>query len=133
MTTSKDRADLGFAASLDDFNPADWLLSAPTANEAAAKAQTKKAAAAAGFRSREPQPATHDAATPTVAVKPRPLRGRRTGRNVQLNLKATPVTIAAFCAVADRQGWGLGETLEHAVTLLEREFAADQPSGKSGG
>jgi hypothetical protein len=34
-----------------------------------------------------------------------------------LNLKARPDTIAAFCAVAR-----LGETLEKAVALLEREF-----------
>jgi hypothetical protein len=30
-------------------------------------------------------------------------------------------TIAAFCAIADQQGWGLGETMEKAVELLERE------------
>ena len=51
-----------------------------------------------------------------------PVRRRRTGRNAQFNLKARPETIAAFCAVADQQGWGLGETLEYAVTLLEREY-----------
>jgi len=28
---------------------------------------------------------------------------------------------AADCEIADRQGWGLGETLEHVVTLLNRE------------
>jgi hypothetical protein len=50
------------------------------------------------------------------------LRRRRTGRNAQFNLKAQPETIAAFCAIADRQGWGLGETLEQAVALLEREY-----------
>jgi hypothetical protein len=50
-----------------------------------------------------------------------PLRRRRTGRNAQFNLKARPETIAAFCAVADARGWGLGETLEQAVALLQRE------------
>ena len=79
------------------------------------KAETRKAAAAAGFSSREPQP------EPERAGEGIPRR-RRTGRNTQFNLKARPETIAAFCAVADRQGWGLGETLEHAVALLEREF-----------
>lgn len=133
MTTSKERADLGFAASLDDFDPADWLPSAPAVNDVPPKAQTKKAAAAAGFRSREPQPAAQDASPPTIAAPPPPLRGRRTGRNMQLNLKATPATIAAFCALADRQGWGLGETLEHAVALLEREFAANQASAEKRG
>jgi hypothetical protein len=33
---------------------------------------------------------------------------------MQLNLKARPDTIAAFFAVADANGWGLGETLETA-------------------
>ena len=77
---------------------------------------TREAAAAAGFRSREPQP------EPERAGEAPPLRRRRTGRNAQFNLKARPETIAAFCAVADLQGWGLGETLEQAVALLEREY-----------
>jgi hypothetical protein len=117
--TMKERADLGFADALDDFDPADW---APKPAPAAAAprpetAGTRKAAAAAGFRSREPQPEP----APERAGEA-PVRRRRTGRNAQLNLKARPETIAAFCAVADLQGWGLGETLEHAVALLEREY-----------
>jgi len=36
------------------------------------------------------------------------MRGRRTGRNAQFNLKARPETIVAFCAVADRNGWESG-------------------------
>jgi hypothetical protein len=31
-------------------------------------------------------------------------------------------TIAAYCALADRMGWGLGETLEKAVALLEERY-----------
>jgi hypothetical protein len=53
------------------------------------------------------------------------IRRRRTGRNAQFNLKARPETIEAFCAVADLNGWGLGETLEKAVALLQREYLAD--------
>jgi hypothetical protein len=109
------RADLGFADTLDDFDPAEWLPQPPvTANDKPLRSETKKAAAAAGFRSREPQPVveTRQADLP---------RRRRTGRNMQLNLKARPDTIAAFCAIADSQGWGLGETLEHAVALLEQK------------
>jgi hypothetical protein len=110
----RQRTDLGFADSLDDFDPSEWLPQpVVTANDKPPQAETKKAAAAAGFRSREPQPA--------VEARPAELpRRRRTGRNMQLNLKARPDTIAAFCAIADSQGWGLGETLEHAVALLER-------------
>ena len=116
---SKERADLGFADALDEFNPAEWMPQPRTANERPLKAGTQKAAAAAGFKSREPQVSEHSRAGEGDI-----LRRRRTGRNAQFNLKAKPETIAAFCAVADRQGWGLGETLEQAVALLEREFKA---------
>lgn len=116
---SKERADLGFADALDEFNPAEWPPQARTANDRPPKGETQKAAAAAGFKSREPQLLEQSRAGESDT-----LRRRRTGRNAQLNLKAKPETIAAFCAVADRKGWGLGETLEHAVALLEREFKA---------
>ena len=115
---SKQRADLGFADALDEFDPAEWTPQIRTSNDRPPKAETQQAAAAAGFKSREPQ------AVPSSerAGENYPPRRRRTGRNAQFNLKARPETIAAFCAVADRQGWGLGETLEHAVALLEREY-----------
>jgi hypothetical protein len=123
--TMKERADLGFADVLDEFDPAEWSPKpARTASVRPEKAGTRKAAAAAGFRSREPRPEPQpdDPHPAPGGAGERPLRGRRTGRNAQLNLKARPDTITAFCAIADRQGWGLGETLEHAVALLEREY-----------
>lgn len=46
-------------------------------------------------------------------------RCRRTGRNTQLNIKTTPETINAFYRLADANDWGLSETLEHAIALLE--------------
>ncbi|MCO6388260.1 stability/partitioning determinant [Aliihoeflea sp. 40Bstr573] len=112
----KQRADLGFADALDEFDPAEWLPAAASANDKPAPVETSRAAEAAGFRSREPK------AAPLVAKPPDPPRRRRTGRNAQFNLKARPETIEAYCAIADSQGWGLGETLEHAVALLEREY-----------
>lgn len=117
---SKKRADLGFSNALDEFNPEEW---APKKNEATSqqpkptrrpeKTAASEAAAAAGFISREAK---------FLAVSGDMPRRRRTGRNAQFNLKARPETISAFCAIADQQGWGLGETLEKAVTLLEREY-----------
>ena len=80
---------------------------------------TTKVAEASGFRSREPLTSRDGE---KVAV-----RRRRTGRNVQFNLKAKPETIEAFCAIADQQDWGLGETLEKAVELLIREYG-NRPS-----
>lgn len=113
----KERADLGFADTLDEFNPAEWQPKP----EKPARAKPEKTASrliaeASGFKSRE-VPQQERAGEGSSAP-----RRRRTGRNAQFNLKARPETIEAFCAVADRQGWGLGETLEYAVTLLEQKY-----------
>lgn len=107
------RPDLGFGAELERFDPADWQSEPDKPKERAGRAPAAvKAAEVVGFQSREASPA------------PKPLkeqRRRRTGRNAQFNLKVKPETIDAFCEIADRHGWGLGETLEHAVALLNRE------------
>lgn len=121
-SASRPRAPLGFADALDGLDASDWAapaLGRPTLDA------TVQAARAAGFRSREPrEPGEAEPVAPgpapVLAPEP-PLRRRRTGRSMQLNLKARPETIAAYCALADRMGWGLGETLERAVELLERE------------
>ncbi len=111
------RASLGFGDELESFDPAEWTPTTKKSTNDRPKADVARAAAsAAGFQSREP-------------AKPVPVtaqRRRRTGRNAQFNVKAKPETIEAFCAVADGQGWGLGETLEYAVALLQREYAEGQ-------
>lgn len=72
------------------------------------------------FPSRAPANKTAEVASPP--------RRRRTGRNVQLNVKATAEVIVRFTALSDANGWAFGETLEHAVTALERELAAKSAS-----
>jgi len=110
------RSDLGFGAALDDLATFD-----PVPKKAPDGAGAAQAAEATGFRSREPKPA------PPARPKPaKPVRRRRTGRNAQFNLKAKPETIDAFCAVADANDWGLGETLEYAVALLEQNYGKGQ-------
>ena len=52
-------------------------------------------------------------------VKPK-LRRRRTGRNVQINIKTRQETIDRFHMLADENGWGLGEAFEKAVSFLEQ-------------
>jgi hypothetical protein len=52
----------------------------------------------------------------------RPPRIHRTGRTMQFNARAKPETIEALYAIADRQGWLVGETLEHALAALQREL-----------
>jgi hypothetical protein len=113
-----DRVDLGFGDPLDDldlseFKPREVPVPRPPSGE------TGRAAEAAGFRSREPKVAENLADELRAAV---PQRRRRTGRNVQFNLKVRQETMDAYCALADQMGWGLGETLEKAVELLEERY-----------
>ena len=79
----------------------------------------KAVAEAARFRSREPSE------VPQPAVKRTPRR-HRTGRNVQFNVKAHQETIDTFYAISDQQNWVLGETLEHALTALQRALSGGE-------
>lgn len=128
--SGRERASVGFAEALEGFDPAEWTAAPAAAPRPRVPAEAaRRSAEATGFVSR--QPAGQGAPVPRPAPAPvpspasaadRPLRRRRTGRNVQFNLKARAETIEAYCAVADAMGWGLGETLEIAVALLQREY-----------
>lgn len=87
--------------------------------------QVKTFADAVNFPSREARPSkaamTEQAFTPRRQREP---RRHRTGRNIQFNCKATQETIDAFYALADQNGWLVGETLERAVAALQREIVA---------
>ena len=108
-----ERADLGFGAALAGLS--DFPQSPAKVPETkAARTETQEAAEAAGFTSREPKP----------GAPARRQRRRRTGRNVQFNIKSRQATIDAFCRIADDNGWGLGETLEYAVELLLKEYGS---------
>lgn len=98
---------------LDGFEPKKTKPARPTESPEKVRA----VAEANNFTSRAPARPPAPAATP-------PRRGRRTGRNIQLNIKATQDTIDLFYRLSDERGWVLGETLEHALTALERELAA---------
>jgi hypothetical protein len=89
--------------------------------QAARPDQVSAISEAAQFQSRDPMPV----AVPVVANKREPRR-YRTGRNTQLNIKARTEAIEAFYAIADKQGWVLGETFERAVAALRRELAGGQ-------
>lgn len=116
---ANERVDLGFADALDgldlmDFQPKPKAEKRP--RDLPERKEAAKAAAALGFSSREAKP-TNEPEQNIVGQ-----RRRRTGRNVQFNIKARPETIEAYCAIADSMGWGLGETLEKAVELLSQTY-----------
>jgi len=58
-------------------------------------------------------------ASPMPAAVPRRRRTHTTGRNQQLNIKATAGTIDRFYAIADRKGVSLCEVLEQALDALD--------------
>lgn len=121
---SNERAPLGFSDELDNFDPAAWTKpKAKPANDKPKAADTKKAAEAAGFRSREP------AATKEPPAELPKQRRRRTGRNVQFNLKTRAETIEEFCRIADEKGMGLGEAFEFATELLARHHKVGTGNG----
>jgi hypothetical protein len=76
---------------------------------------------AAKFQSREPVQAPS-----TKPSKKKQTRRRRTGRNMQLNLKVAAEPFELFYQITDLQGWVLGETFEKAVAALQRELAAQK-------
>jgi hypothetical protein len=76
--------------------------------------------AASAERPKSPSPASREAQKEPITREP---RRYRTGRNAQFNIKARADTIERFYALADRNGWVLGETFERAVAALERTGA----------
>lgn len=63
------------------------------------------------FRSREALP---------EPVRAPEQRRRRTGRNVQFNIRATQAVIDEFKSISERQDWPDGLTLERALEALKR-------------
>lgn len=107
----------------DDLDVADFTPApARRAPKPTEKEAIREAAAKRGFQSREPA-AEQGRGTPPAAA-PRTQRRHTTGRNRQLNIKATEETIARFYAIADAQGWVLGEAFERAVDALEKDTKA---------
>lgn len=76
--------------------------------------QIERIATEMGFPSRQPS---------TAQEHPQTKQARRrytTGRNQQLNVKATAETVARFYRLADQQGVPLGELLDQALQALEK-------------
>ncbi|OAN54308.1 hypothetical protein [Sphingobium sp. TCM1] len=94
---------------LTDFAPQDAAKPVPA--EA-----IEQIAAASGFPSRK---AVGSAAPSPAPVAPaRTPRRHTTGRNRQINIKATEETVAELYRVADALGLPLGAVLEQAIAAL---------------
>lgn len=108
MMVDPKRAD-PFASgdSLDDFKPV-----APK-RPLALKETIRQVSEENNFPSRAPE---RSKPTPRAVAQ----RRRRTGRNVQFNIKATPETIARFTTLADKYGLVFGELLDRALSAFEQ-------------
>lgn len=103
----------------DEIDVSDFKAKPPAAvikHAETAAERVRAVSETVNFRSRDPKPET---ATPSR----REQRRHRTGRNVQLNIKARAEAIEAFYAITDKENWVLGETFERAVEALKRELA----------
>lgn len=94
---------------LDDFAPE------PAARPIAAEA-IDQLAQASGFPSRKAAGGGEAAAPP-----PRQPRRHVTGRNRQINIKATEEVIATLYRIADERGLPLGAVLEQALAALDEK------------
>lgn len=102
---------------LSDFEPTPAAKPVPVA-------AIEEIAEQAGFPSRKPRPAAKPAAAPKasapIAVEPaRAVRRYTTGRNRQINIKATDATIERLYRLADERGVPLGALLDQALDALE--------------
>lgn len=107
---------------LDDFSPQPTPKPVPAA-------AIDEIAESSGFPSRkaqiekgEAEKRADDPAAPAASpARPRPPRRRTTGRNRQINIKATEETIDALYRVADDLDLPLGAVLERALEALEKK------------
>lgn len=95
---------------LNDFEPAQPMERRPKPVE---KAVIDQVAAENGFPSRQ-------AVKPKAISAPKKQRRYTTGRNQQINIKATAETIDRLNAMADRMNAPLGEVLARAIDALEK-------------
>jgi hypothetical protein len=118
---SKTRASIFGGDDADVLDVTSFAPKTKPDDKAPRAEQVRAVSQAANFQSREP-----------TTVKPAPKetkripRRYRTGRNVQISMKALSETVEAFYSITDQQGWVLGFTLQRAVEALQRELKQSQ-------
>jgi len=102
----------------DDFDVSGFApKKSPAAASVAPPAEVVRNVSEGAFQSREAVDAVPQ------SIRTLRQRRRRTGRNLQLNLKASAIWMEAFYKISDSQRWTLGETFERAIAALQRELA----------
>lgn len=99
----------------EDIDLSGFAPEAEPAKAAPPAELVRRVSESAHFHSREPARARSQA-------KHKP-RTYRTGRSATFSAKTTPVVHDALYAIADGQGWKIGETLEHALAALQKELS----------
>jgi hypothetical protein len=103
---------------LSDFEPQPVTRKVPVA-------QIEEIAEASGFPSRKAATVKPVIVEPVPAAAPaRAQRRYTTGRNRQINIKATDETIDTLYRIADEMNLPLGAVLEEALTALEARKSA---------
>lgn len=100
---------------LSDFQPTPAAKPVPVA-------AIDEIAEQAGFPSRKPRAAKAAAPAVSAPISVEPVRAVRrytTGRNRQINIKATDATIERLYRLADERGVPLGALLDQALDALE--------------
>lgn len=106
---------------LTNLNVSDIKVQ-PAAADSTDQELSEQTAEKLGFTNREPKVIYREKKKAPRQYKKEP-RWHRTGRNVVLTMKASQDTIDRFVALAEKNKWVMGETLEQAVAALEEKLS----------
>jgi hypothetical protein len=106
---------------LSEFTPAAHVKKKPKPPREKVKAVSE----AARFPSRE-------APAPVPEPLKRKPRYHKTGRTASLSCRLMPAVVDKIYAIADREGWLVGQTIELGIEALERELGKRKGEGAHG-
>jgi hypothetical protein len=110
----------------DDLDVSGFSTKAAPDPNALSPERVRAVAEASRFPSREAKPSQPTEPAPAKHVP----RRYRTGRSAQFGCKTTQACYDGMYAIADQQGWKIGETLENAYAALKRELEGQGRAGQ---
>jgi hypothetical protein len=102
----------------DDLDVSGFGPKSAPQSDAMPPERVRAVAEASRFPSREAKASQPAEPIPAKHVP----RRHRTGRTQQFNCRTTQACYDGMYAIADQQGWLIGETFEHAFAALKREL-----------